>query len=29
MSQQNLEQVLQKAGTVVDMLRNSQSGAYV
>jgi len=29
MSQQNLEQVLQKAGNVVDMLRNSQIGAYV
>jgi vanillate/3-O-methylgallate O-demethylase len=29
MSQQNLEQVLQKAGNVVEMLRNSQIGAYV
>jgi len=29
MSQQNLEQVIQKAGNVVDMLRNSQIGAYV
>src|SRR5688572_25299308 len=29
MSQQNLEQVLQKAGNAVDMLRNSQIGAYV
>src|ERR1051325_1344292 len=29
MSQQNLEQVLQKAGNVVDMLRNSKIGAYV
>jgi vanillate/3-O-methylgallate O-demethylase len=29
MSQQNLEQVLQKAGNVVQMLRNSQIGAYV
>ena len=29
MSQQNLEQVLQKAGNVVDMLRNSRIGAYV
>ena len=29
MSQQNLEQVIQKAGNVVDMLRNSKIGAYV
>src|SRR6186997_86032 len=29
MSQQNLEQVLQKAGNVVDLLRNAQIGAYV
>ncbi len=29
MSQQNLEQVLQKAGNAVEMLRNSQIGAYV
>src|ERR1051325_12212365 len=29
MSQQNLEQVLQKAGNVVEMLRNSKIGAYV
>jgi len=29
MSQQNLEQVLQKAGNVVQMLRNSKIGAYV
>ena len=29
MSQQNLEQVLQKAGNAVDLLRNSQIGAYV
>ena len=29
MNQQNLEQLLQAAGNPVDMLRNSQIGAYV
>ncbi len=29
MSQKSLEQVLQSAGNTVDLLRNSQIGAYV